>query len=335
MRVVKAFGPGDLRVVEAPTPIPRKGEVLVAVKASGICGSDKWYWSVPGPTDSVAGHEVAGQVAAIGEGVQRLQVGDRVAVNNVVGCGSCPECREGRFVRCPHWDGTRDVNHGLSEYIVAPEANCMRLHDSISYEAGCLIFDNWGTPYGGVERAGVNADDEVLVSGCGPIGLCAVVHAKIRGARVIAVDPLPYRREAAIAMGADAAVAPDDDIAARIKQLSSPNGPSVVLECSGSGKAYLTGLSALRVGGTFVAIGEHAHFDFHPSDHLIRKHLNLLGSWYTTMEQGREVQAMMVEGKITNPTAFVTHRVTLDEVPEVFGKVCTCSDNILKAVVLL
>lgn len=334
MKVVKAFGPGDLRIVDAPIPEPLQGEVLIKVMASGICGSDKWYWSVPGPTESIAGHEVAGEVAALGLGVTHLKVGDRVAVNNVVGCGTCPDCAVGAFVRCPNWNGSHDVNNGLSEFIKAPEVNCMKLADSIGYETGCLLFDNWGTPYGGIERANVRGDDCVLITGCGPIGLCAVALAKSRGAYVMAMDPLPYRLDAAQRMGADAILTPGPNAIGQVKEYTNQVGSSVHIDCSGNGAAYDFGLNALRVGGTFVCIGEHAKVDFHPSDFVIRKHLTLMGTWYTTMKQGLAVQDLIHQGLIKNPTAFVTHRVTLDDVPNIFGKVCACTDDILKAVIL-
>lgn len=333
MKVVKAFGLKDLRVVEKPDPTPREGEVLIGVRASGICGSDKWYWRVTGPTDNIAGHEVAGEVLALGPGVRHLKPGDRVAVNNVVGCGICAECRAGRFVRCANRSGN-DVNNGFGELVTAPERNCMILHDSLDYEAGCLIFDNWGTPFAAIGRAGVKNGDDVVISGCGPIGLAAVNLSKMLGAYVIAVDPIPYRRDAAIRMGADAVLSPDDKAVPAINQLTNGDGASVVIECSGKGGAYEIGLSALRVGGTFVSVGENAQVDLKPSDHIIRKQLNVLGSWYTTMQQGKMVQDLMAEHRIA-PYAFVTHRVTLERVPYIFGQVFDFGDNILKVVILM
>lgn len=179
MRVVRNFGPHDLRVVEADEPTPTEGYVKVAVRASGICGSDKHWWH-SGPTDLVGGHEVAGEVVEIGSGVKRLLPGDRVAINNAVGCGSCRECRSGRFVRCAARPNT-DVNNGLAEMLVAPERNCMLISPELSYEEASLVFDNWGTPHAALERAAVVEGDGVLVSGCGPIGLCAVALARLRG----------------------------------------------------------------------------------------------------------------------------------------------------------
>ncbi len=92
MKTVKAFGPQDLHILTVPDPQPSTGEVLIKVGACGICGSDKWYWNVTAPTDTIAGHEAAGEVCAVGAGVHHLRVGDRAAVNNVKGCGQCPAC---------------------------------------------------------------------------------------------------------------------------------------------------------------------------------------------------------------------------------------------------
>lgn len=333
MKVVKAFSPKDLRLVEGPDPVPGNGEVLIEVRASGICGSDKWYWNVTDPTDFVAGHEVSGEVIALGPGVHRLKPGDRVAVNNVVGCGKCAACRAGQFVRCAHRSGN-DVNNGFGELVTAPERNCLLLHDNIDYEAGCLIFDNWGTPFAAISRGDVKNGDDVVVTGCGPIGQAAISLSKTLGAYVIAVDPLPYRREAAKRMGADATLSPDEKTVSTIQDLTNGDGAGTIIECSGKSSAYDLGLSALRIGGTLVSVGEHAQVDWRPSDNVIRKHLNILGSWYTTMHQGRLVQDLMVQGKIA-PSAFVTHRITLERVPYIFGKVFDCTDDILKAVILM
>ncbi|GIQ67772.1 zinc-dependent alcohol dehydrogenase [Xylanibacillus composti] len=199
MQQVRAFGPQDLRVVDVPDPVPGEDEVVVAVKACGICGSDKWFWHVEEPRDYVAGHEAAGEVVAVGSRVRHLQAGDRVAINNVKGCGTCEACREGAYVRCPN--GVEHMGFGFSEKVAVPERNCLVLHDSVSYEAGSLIFDNWGTPYSSIKQTSMKQGDVVVVFGCGPIGLAAIGLAKQRGAAVIAVDPVPSRLEAAVRTG--------------------------------------------------------------------------------------------------------------------------------------
>jgi threonine dehydrogenase-like Zn-dependent dehydrogenase len=331
MKTVKAFGPQDLRVVEVPDPVPGSGEVLIAIRACGICGSDKWFWRVSEPTDYVAGHEVAGEVIGLGPDVYRLRVGDRVSVNNVRGCGKCPACRTGQFNRC--LGEIEHMGHGFAQLVAVPEQNCLALNDRIGYEAGSLIFDMWGTPYGAVERAAVSNQDDVIILGCGPIGLSAIALARRRGAYVIAVDPLDYRREAAMRLGANAALAPDEVAMSKIRELTSDLGASIAIECSGRGEAYHLALSALHIGGTLVAVGEGASFEFKPSEKLIVKSLSLSGSFYSSMQQGSQVQNLMLQEQI-DPLCLVTHRFTLDELPQVFGQVVDCTNDILKAIIV-
>ncbi len=333
MKAIQSFGLKDVRLVDVPDPRPKAGQVIVAVKGSGICGSDKWLWWNEKPTTAIAGHEVAGEVVEVGPGVQTLKVGDRVAVNNVVGCGTCPACQAGAFVLCPNWDGSADVNGGFGEYVAAPERNCLLLDDSIRYQTAALIFDNMGTPYHAVQRAGVTAGDCVVVSGCGPIGLGAVIFARLQGAAVIALDPLAYRREKALALGAEAAFAPGADTPARVRELTGGLGARVFIECSGRGEAYPLGMACLRHGGVLTAVGEHAHFEFHPSEMLIRKALDLRGSWYSTMPDGARIQSLILEGRI-NPDVLVTHRGPLAEFPQLFEKVCEFGEDVIKAVIV-
>jgi len=331
MKVIKAFGPGDLRVVEKPVPEPKFGYVRVKVRASGICGSDKWLWSVPSENDSVAGHEIAGEVDKLGEGVANLSVGNRVMINNVVGCGACPACRAGEFVLCPQWNGSADVNNGFGEYVIAPERNCLRLLPGLDFIDGALIMDNWGTPYSALERSGIKPGTDVLVSGCGPIGQAATALACAMGAYTIAVDPLPYRREAALRNGAKAAFSPDE-LPEAAKKLTNGLGVHKVFECSGSGKAYKNCLNSLCIGGSLTAIGEHADIQVNSSD-LIRRRLSIGGTWYSTMRQAGEVMGLALTKKI-NPRCFLTHTAALEQVPEIFGSVVGFGDELLKCMIV-
>lgn len=332
MKTVKAFGPQDLRVMTVPDPVPQPGEVLVAVRVCGICGSDKWFWKVEAPTEYVAGHEVAGEVVAMGPEVYNLRVGERVAVNNVRGCGQCPACRAGEYVRCVQ--PLQHMSHGFAELVAVPARNCLRLHPQIGYEAGSLIFDLWGTPYAALERAPHLAQTDVLILGCGPIGLAAVTLATRRGAYVIAVDPQAYRREAALRAGARAALPPEAEMVTPIRALTSGIGVGLAVECSGQAAAYSLAFAALRIGGTLISVGEDARFECQPSELLIHKSLNWLGSFYATMAQGQQVQHLMLEGYV-EPLSLVTHRFALTDLPQVFGKVVNCTDGILKALVLV
>ncbi|MFD2333160.1 zinc-binding dehydrogenase [Cohnella sp. GCM10020058] len=331
MKTVKAFGPQDLRVVDGVEPEPGPGEVLVETRACGICGSDKWFWHVEAPSDYVAGHEAAGVIVKAGAGVTDLKPGDRVAVNNVKGCGECEECRAGRFVRC----GGAPLVHmgfGFAERMAVPARNCLPLDPAISFEQGALLFDNWGTPYAALKRTRLGAGDSVLVTGCGPIGLAAVALCKAKGAAVAAVDPIATRREAALRLGASIAVSPDEAAAWRLRAFSGESGFGYGVDCSGKTASYELIFELIAIGGTVVTIGEGAKFAL-DSSRLIHKHLTLLGSLYSSMEDGAELQRMAVAGEL-DPLAFVTHRFRLADLPSEFGKVMGGDGALLKAVVL-
>jgi threonine dehydrogenase-like Zn-dependent dehydrogenase len=333
MNAIRSFGYKDVRLVDAPKPVIKPDQVLIAVKGSGICGSDKGMWYAKEASSVIYGHEAAGEVLEIGSAVRYLRIGDRVAVNNVGGCGLCPACRAGAFVRYPSWDGSLDVNGGFGEFVAAWERNCMKLDGSLDYETGCLIFDNFGTPYCALNRGEVKHGDDVIILGCGPIGLAAVMLARVHGAFVIAVDPVESRRAFALRLGARAALAPDGRLPAAVRELTSGIGASVAVECSGNGAAYGIGLSLLRVGGVLVSVGEHAHVDLNPSDQVIRRNLSIAGSWYSGMQDGREVQDLIVRGKI-DPKVLVNLRGGLADFPALFKKVCEEPESVVKAVVL-
>lgn len=332
MKALKIFGLHDLRVVDKPVPQPAAGYVRVKIKASGICGSDKWMWNVDSLIDDIGGHEVSGEIDAVGEGVTSLTAGDRVMVNNVVGCGKCPACRMGAFVMCPYWEGKNDVGNGFGEYLVAPERNCMRLLPCIDYIDGALLMDNWGTPYGGLLRAGIKPGMDVLVNGCGPIGQAAIALCASMGAYVAAVDPIQFRRTKALANGAKLVFSPDE-LPSAAHDFTEGMGVHAVFECSGKGASYENCLKALRIGGCFVAIGENAKYMINSSEWLIRKNLTVYGSWYSTMPQANEVMHLAMQKRI-DARAFLTNTITIDEAPKIFGDVVNCADGIIKCVVV-
>lgn len=330
MTSIKAFGPGDLRLVSVAIPQPGPGEVLVRNRVCGICGSDKWFWNVQEPTDYVAGHEACGEVVELGPGCRSIKTGDRVAINNVKGCGTCPECMAGEFVRC---QTIQHMGHGFSEYLVVPERNILVLEPSIDFEAGSLIFDLWGTPWAALERLGELRGTTLVLSGCGPIGLAGLALAISRGARVVAIDPMEDRLRMARELGADLALVPGADNLAELRDWSKGRGADFFLECSGKASAYLLAWDALRIGGTLMTLGEGACFTMKPSEHIINKHLTWMGSLYSSIEEGRKVQDMMVQGAI-KAKCLVTHRFVQADLPEVFGSVVQGGEGLLKTLVL-
>jgi threonine dehydrogenase-like Zn-dependent dehydrogenase len=224
------------------------------------------------------------------------------------------------------------MGFGFSEKVAVPEVNCLKLKPELSYVAGSLIFDNWGTPYSAIKRTSMKLGNIVVVTGCGPIGLAAVALAKQRGARVVAIDPLQERLDAATRLGAELTIAPEEQTDKTLSTFTNGKGVDIVLECSGKPASYELALKNLRVAGTLVSIGEGAQFQFNSSE-IIHKHITIVGSLYSTMKDGAEIQEMMVKGEI-DPLAFVTNTFTLEEIPASFDKVISCSDGLLKAVVV-
>jgi len=332
MKVLKVFGPQDLRVVELPMPEPAPGWVRVKVRASGICGSDKPMWYAEKETDRIAGHEAAGEVEKLGDGVTSLAVGDRVMINAVIGCGECPACRAGVFVSCHDMSRIKTVDNGFGEYLVAPARNCMRILPGLDFVDGALIMDNWGTPYGGIKRGRVQQGMDVLVSGCGPIGQAAVGLLKAMGVYVIAVDPVAWRRQFALRNGADVAIAPEQ-LPEAAKRLTNGAGVAAVLECSGNGAAYENCLKALRTGGDLVTIGEHAEYLLRPSEQVLRRSLGILGTWYSTLPQAGELMQLALQGRI-NVRSTLTHTISLDQVPELFGSIVNCDEGFMKCMIV-
>lgn len=331
MKVIKAFGFHDLRIIDVPIPSIKSNEVLVKVKACGICGSDKWCWETKEPSEHIAGHEVAGEVIDVGDNVKSIKTGDAVAINNVKGCGVCEACIQGNYVSCQ--EDIIHMSHGFSEYVAVPERNCLILSKNISYEEGALIFDNWGTPYNAVERAHIKKNDYVVICGCGPIGIAAIRLSKLKEAKVIAIDPVAFRRDFAVSMGADLVLEPSSSLNKTIKDLTNGMGVSIFIECSGKEQSYHLAFDVLKKGGKLIAVGEGVHLSLNLSDDIIHKQISMIGSFYSTMEQGEYVQQLLLDGLI-DPLKLVTHRFTFEELPKKFGEIFNNSDGILKTILI-
>lgn len=330
MKVIKAFGYHDLRVIDVPIPSIKSDEILVKVKACGICGSDKWCWETKEPSEHIAGHEVSGEVIEVGKDVRAIKKGDAVAINNVRGCGICEACLNGNYISCQNM--LIHMSHGFSEYVAVPERNCLILDKRLSYEEGALIFDNWGTPYHAVEKAEIKKGDCVVICGCGPIGIAAVRLSKLKEAKVIAIDPIAFRRDFALSMGADFVFEPSSSILKEtVKNLANGKGASVFIECSGKEQSYHLAFDILKKEGNLIALGEGVHLTVDLSENIIHKQINLIGSFYSNMQHGKEVQKLMLD-ELIDPIKLVTHRFGFEELPEKFGKIFNNSDSILKTI---
>src|ERR1051326_3253539 len=209
MRGLVFLGDRQVELREFADPTPGAGEVVVAIRASGMCGSDLRPYQ-QGQANFVTGHEPCGVVAERGAGVTDLQapLGQRVMVHHYWGCGMCKHCRIGYTQMCVR--GSRvmgfSANGGKAPYLLAPATSLVPLPDELSFSEGAAISCGTGTAYSALKRLAVSGRDTLAIFGQGPVGLAATQLATVMGARVIAVDPLAERRALACQLGAEVAI---------------------------------------------------------------------------------------------------------------------------------
>jgi len=249
--VFKAIGQ-PMVIEERPDPQPGAGEVVLKVHRCGICGSDL-HLTEPGghvaACDSILGHEIGGEVVALGKGVTKLRVGDRVAALPLKGCGACPACLAGE----PSWcaQGLDFLAGGYAQYARAGARECLVLPAGLSFADGALV-EPLAVALHGVRMAGDLNGKLVTVLGCGPIGLAAVFWARRMGARRIqVVEGNPHRAQMALAMGGDELFSPvpGHDGARR------PAPADLVFECVGKPGLLLASLEHVAPRGTLVSLG--------------------------------------------------------------------------------
>lgn len=255
-------------------------DAIVRILCSGLCGSDLHiYHGREAGLDAgtVMGHELAGDVIAVGADVRKFHVGDRVGSSFSVSCGECFFCARGLTARCARGGacfGWVQKGEGLqgaqAQLIRVPLADgtLVRIADDVTLEEAILLGDNLATGFFCADMAGIEEAGTYAVVGCGTVGLMCVIAARERGAQtVIAIDGLPYRRQLALEMGASAAVAPESALVA-IREASAGRGADAVLEAVGSPAAQQLSVRLVRPGGTLAVVGMHLtpHFAFSPVD---------------------------------------------------------------------
>ncbi len=309
-------GESRAEVREFETPQPKVGEALVKLTVSAICGSELHsYRSPKGSNGRISGHEMVGEVIDTNQ-TRHLKVGDRVALQIMVGCGWCSYCVRGDYEHCAVMSY---LMGGHAELIAAPEICCMPLPDDINWELGVLLGgDTIGTTYRTLKRLGVTAFDTVAVLGCGPIGLGMLVLLRFLGARVIAADISPYRRELAQKLGAWRVVNPSEgDLVASIMDMTDGHGTDVSLDCSPSQATLTAALNCVRKFGKVAFVGEKGDSVFHPSNHFIRKEITAIGSWYYNPSDYYGILELHRRGLKVDDV--VTHRFPLAQANEAFA----------------
>ena len=323
MQGVVFLGDRRAEVREFPNPEPGPGEVVVQLKAGGLCGSDLHLYRQTADqragNDIVPGHEPCGVVAVLGAGVTNVQVGDRVSVYHYRGCGYCKHCLGGNLMWCDQRRGYGGPIHGSdADFILTDARNCLPLPAELTFAHGAMMACNAGTAFSSMSKLRVSGMDTVAIFGQGPVGLAGTLFARALGGRVIAVDPIAERRALALELGAAEAINPMQvDPIEAIRDLTHGEGADCTFETSGSGAGQNGAVECLRLGGrgVFVGIG-HNDKTLSPSQ-IIGRQLTLMGSFVLPIQMYYEMARFILDHKVPLD-ALVTHRFPLEKAPEAF-----------------
>lgn len=331
MRGVVFLGEGKLEIRDFPDPIPGADEVIVRIKASGMCGSDLHHLQGPARSGSqivIEGHEPCGVIEQVGSAVMpgQAKIGDRVMVHHYDGCRVCRYCRSGWTQFCPT---DRTVFGGLNgngahaDLMKVPAHTLIHLPDALSFKAGAAVSCGSGTAFGALKRVNLTGDDTVAVFGQGPVGLSCTLFAKAFGARVIAVDVADSRLEMARDFGADYLVnSAEQDPVQAIRDLTfNREGADKTIECSGNDLARRQAIQAIRRWGTSCLVGVTGKVEI-DSDEIILYQKSVLGS-LTFSKNLQQDCAEFVAQRGLNVDALFTHEFALEEAEhayELFAK---------------
>lgn len=334
MKGVVFAGDRKIEFREFPDPTPGPGEVVLEIKASGMCGSDlKFYRAVGGAASLgfttaagpvIGGHEPCGVVVAVGSGVSEKQawVGMRAMQHHYRGCGVCPHCATGWMQLCV--EGVAEVygitgNGGHARYMKCPARTLVQLPDELSFETGAAISCGTGTAWGALQRLGLQGDHTIAIFGQGPVGLSATQLAAHMGARVIALDTSEERLARAKDLGADVLINPKTagNVVQAIRDLTHGLGAHLSLDASSSPEARAHAVRCVRTWGKACFVGEGDTVTLDVSNDMLRRQVTIIGSWtFSTIGQA-ECARYVADRKVDVDQLF-THRWRLDQAEEAY-----------------
>jgi len=334
MRVAMYYNNNDVRVEEMPIPQTGRGELLVRVMASGICGSDVMEWYRIHKAPLVLGHEIAGEVVEVGEGVSEFKKGDRVTAAHHVPCNTCYYCLSGHHTVCDTLRQTNFDPGGFAEYVRLPAINVDRgvflLPDEVSFEEATFT-EPVACVLRGQRMARLEPGQSVLVIGSGIAGLLHVQLARALGAgRVVATDIVDYRLEAARRFGADATIHAEEDVPPRLRQVNDGRLADLVIVCTGATSAIIQGLQSVERGGTvlfFAPTGPGLTVPISINDLFFRNDITLTTSYAGSPADYRLALELIRAGRV-QVRDMITHRLGLAEAGLGFQLVAQARDSI-------
>ena len=334
MRIAMYYNNNDVRLEEMPTPKIGPGELLVKVHASGICGSDVLEWYRIHKAPLVLGHEIAGEIVAVGDGVESYKEGDRITAAHHVPCNTCHYCLSGHHTACDTLRQTNFDPGGFAEYVRLPAINVDRgvfpLPDDVSYEEATFT-EPVACVLRGQRMAGLKPGCSVLVIGSGIAGLLHVHLARTMGAgRVVATDIVDYRLKAARRFGAHATLHAEEDVPARLRQENDGRLADLVIVCTGAASANTQALESVERGGTvlfFAPTGPGVNIPISINDFFFRNDITLTTSYAGSPADYAEALEL-IRARSMNVRDMITHRLSLAETGLGFQLVANAHDSI-------
>jgi threonine dehydrogenase-like Zn-dependent dehydrogenase len=351
MRALVFHGDGQIGLDEVPLPEAGPSEAVVRVSLTTICGSDVHIMREEWPVarGRVLGHEAVGTIHELGQGIEGFQVGQRVLVPAITPCGSCFYCLKGQWAQCAGhddrwvmgggWRLGNSVDGCQAEYFRVPyaQANMAPIPDALSDRQVVLLADIASTGFSAAEKAGLGLGDTVAIFAQGPIGLCASMGARLKGAGlIIAVDSVPSRLEMARRLGADVVLNFEAvDVVAEIRRLTQGRGVDVAIEALGSPATFSNGLKVLRPGGTLSSLGLYSHdLTIPPSDYVGGLgDQTIVNTLCPGGRQRMEALMRLVENRRIDLTPLLTHTFTMAQLPEAYDLFSQQLDGVLKVAV--
>jgi alcohol dehydrogenase len=343
MKAVAFRGKGRIALEERRKPRPRAGEAVIRITTTTICGTDVHIVKGEYPVREglILGHEPVGVIDALGAGLEpEYHVGQRVIVGAITPCGQCFYCFNGNHSQCGGplggWRFGNTIDGAWAEYLLVPDAraNLAPIPEGLSDEQVVLVPDIFSTGLSGAESGNIKVGDAVAVFAQGPIGLCATLGARLRGAAlIIGVDGVPERLEAARRFGANVVIDyREQDPVAEIKRLTGGRGADVTIEALGRQETFESALRATRPGGTVSSLGVYSGKLVAPYEAIYAG----LGDQriVTTLcpggkERMRRLMQMVAQGRV-DLSPLVTHRFGLDDIESAFEVFSQQRDGVMK-----
>lgn len=334
MKALVYYGPQDMRVAEIEEPEIKEDEVLVKVKACGICGSDvHGYLGITGRRipPMVMGHEFTGVVSSIGEGVDNISIGDRVVVYPARFCGKCEFCKTGLTNLCINRTifGVMNVNGAMAEYVAVPKENILKLPENIDFIKGTFL-EPLSVTYRAVKTAEDILNRNILIVGAGTIGLLILQIVKLGGARAVVITDINERRLGiAKELGADLVLNPNKEDIREFIPRSIPSGIDLAFEAVGLETTVNQALSIIKNRGICVFVGNSMKNITIDMQNIVTRELRILGTYTYTLGEFKESISLLERINIDKMLSKV---VSLDEGPKVFEELAQKDSALLKVV---